>query len=263
MDYPEQASSTERICKYMKMSSRIPTNTGSPPALGASRARVLAILQDAGTPLGVADVASRMGLHPNTARFHLDGLVDSGLVDRMTESRDEPGRPRALYSARPGSTQAGQRSYRLLAEILTSYLASQTPKPGKAALEAGFTWGRYLAERPPPYQRTDTASATEQLVHMLDEIGFDPEAQGSGRKREILLHHCPFREAALEHQEVVCSVHLGLMQGLLAELDSPLVAESLEPFVEPSLCVAHLGTHTVKDGERTTTRGNGRRAAAS
>jgi hypothetical protein len=30
------------------------------------------------------------------------------------------------------------------------------------------------------------------------------------------------------------------MQGLLAELDAPLEAERLDPFVEPSLCVAHL-----------------------
>lgn len=248
------------------MSSRLTSVGSNPPTLGASRSRVLAILQDAGVPLGVADVASRMGLHPNTARFHLDGLVESGLVDRTTETRDEPGRPRALYAARPGSTQAGQRSYRLLAEILTSYLASNTPKPSKAALEAGFTWGRYLADRPPPYRRTDVTAATEQLVRMLDEIGFDPELHGSGRKRDVLLHHCPFREAAIEHREVVCSVHLGLMQGMLAELDSPLVAESLDPFVEPSLCVAHItsnGTSSGKGGGGTTgVRTDSRRAAS-
>lgn len=229
---------------------------------------MLSILQDAGVPLGVADVAARMGLHPNTARFHLDGLVENGLVDRTTESRDEPGRPRALYAARPGSTQAGQRSYRLLAEILTSYLASNSPKPSKAALEAGFTWGRYLADRPPPYRRTDVTAATEQLVRMLDEIGFDSEVLGDGRKRDVLLHHCPFREAAIEHREVVCSVHLGLMQGMLAELDSPLVAESLDPFVEPSLCVAHIatsnGTSNGDGGGGTTgVRTDSRRRAAS
>jgi hypothetical protein len=30
------------------------------------------------------------------------------------------------------------------------------------------------------------------------------------------------------------------MQGLLAELDAPVHAERLDPFVEPSLCIAHL-----------------------
>jgi predicted ArsR family transcriptional regulator len=80
---------------------------------------------------------------------------------------------------------------------------------------------------------------------MLDDVGFMPQAKTSGRKRQILLHHCPFREAAIEHQEVVCAVHLGLMQGMLTELDAPLVAERLDPFVEPSLCIAHL---TTKEG---------------
>jgi hypothetical protein len=32
------------------------------------------------------------------------------------------------------------------------------------------------------------------------------------------------------------------MQGMLAELDAPIVAERLDPFVEPSLCIAHLAT---------------------
>jgi predicted ArsR family transcriptional regulator len=72
-------------------------------------------------------------------------------------------------------------------------------------------------------------------------VGFAPEATTVRRERQVLLHQCPFREAAIEHQEVVCSVHLGLMQGLLSELDAPLTAERLEPFVEPGLCVTHLG----------------------
>lgn len=216
------------------------------PVLGESRSRTLAVLQDAGRPLGVNDVAEQLGLHANTARFHLDGLVDAGLVERTTEEREQPGRPRTLYAALPGSEGAGQRSYRLLAEILTSYLAATSSRPANAAAEAGFTWGRYLAERPPPFRRTDAAAATGQLVKMLDDVGFAPEATTAGRKRQILLHHCPFREAAVEHREVVCSVHLGLMQGLLAELDAPLTAERLEPFVEPSLCIAHLASRSDK-----------------
>jgi predicted ArsR family transcriptional regulator len=39
---------------------------------------------------------------------------------------------------------------------------------------------------------------------------------------------------------VVCSIHLGLMQGMLAELDAPIDTDRLDPFVEPDLCVARL-----------------------
>lgn len=211
------------------------------PVLGKSRSRVLGLLQGAGVPLGVEDVAKQVGLHPNTSRFHLDALAEAGLAERTVEDRTQPGRPRALYAASPDSPRAGQRSYRLLAEILTSYVSAQVRQPAAAGLEAGRVWGRYLAERPPPFRRIDAGAATEQLVRTLDDIGFAPEAVTVGRKRRILLHHCPFRETAEEHRDVVCAVHLGLMQGLLAELDAPVDAERLEPFVEPTLCIAHLG----------------------
>jgi len=215
-------------------------------ALGDSRARVLGVLQDAGAALGVADVAEAVGLHPNTTRFHLDGLVDAGLVQRATEERETPGRPRTLYSARPEAGRAGPRSYRLLAEILTSYLASQSRQPAVAALTAGTEWGRFLARRPAPFRRATVEQATAELVQVLDEVGFAPEAVTVGRKRRVLLHHCPFREAAEQHREVVCAVHLGLMRGLLEESGAPLQADRLDPFVEPSLCVTHLAARAGK-----------------
>jgi predicted ArsR family transcriptional regulator len=56
----------------------------------------------------------------------------------------------------------------------------------------------------------------------------------------IRLRHCPFLEVATAHPEVVCSVHLGVMQGVLAEQRAPVEAGDLQPFVEPSLCLARL-----------------------
>lgn len=212
------------------------------PVLGDSRAEVLAILQAVGEPLAVSDIAVQVGLHPNTARFHLDGLVEQGLARRETEQREVPGRPRALYAATADSPRAGRRSYRLLAEILTSYVATHSKDPGKAAVEAGEAWGRFLTERRAPFHRVDAAEAERQLVDILDDIGFAPEPVISGRERQILLHCCPFRETAKEHRDVVCGVHLGLMRGMLAELDAPVDAKSLDPFVEPNLCVTRLVT---------------------
>lgn len=212
----------------------------NPPALGSSRARVLATLNNARSPLGIAEVAEQVRLHPNTTRFHLDGLVEQGLAARSIEDREVPGRPRALYTATPNSAKTGRRSYRLLAEILTSYFATHTKQPRQAALKAGEAWGRFLTEQQPPFRRTDTSAAVKLLVDALDDIGFAPEAVTTGRRRQILLHHCPFRETAEEHGDVVCSVHLGLMRGMLRQLDAPIDAQQLDQFVEPNLCVAHL-----------------------
>lgn len=217
------------------------------PPIGESRSRVLAVLQDADKPMGVGDVATRVRLHPNTARFHLDALVDAGLAERNIEEADRPGRPRTLYSALPGSARGGRRSYRLLTQILAGYIATHIQQPAQAATEAGQAWGRYLAERPPPFRQIEADTATEQLVSTLDDIGFAPETETAGKDRQILLHHCPFRETAIEHREVVCSIHLGLMQGLLAELDAPVEATRLDPFVEPNLCIAHLAATKEND----------------
>jgi predicted ArsR family transcriptional regulator len=228
------------------VSTRSPIRADAPtvPPLGDSRARVLSVLQDANAPLGVADVAERVGLHTNTARFHLDGLVEAGLAVRSSEARDLPGRPRSLYAASADSAPVGRRSYRLLAEILTSYLATQSKRPADAALAAGTEWGRFLATRPGPFRRVDAAEATGQLVEVLDDIGFAPQPAAPRRGRQqVVLHHCPFREAAEEHRVVVCSVHLGLLRGLLDEIDAPVQAQRLDPFVEPDIkCVTHLVT---------------------
>jgi predicted ArsR family transcriptional regulator len=217
-------------------------------ALGESRSRVLGVLQDSGTQLNVSDVAARLGLHTNTVRLHLEALVAAGLADSQAEKRDLRGRPRTLYTANPNSANAGRRSYRLLAQILASSMAAQTSKPREAAVKAGHEWGRYLGEGPPPFKRVDADEATGRLVGALDDIGFSPEAVTRGRQRRVLLHRCPFREVAKDYPEVACSIHLGLMNGLLAELDAPLEVDRLDTFVEPALCVASLSRSTIRVG---------------
>ncbi len=209
-------------------------------SLGESRTRVLGLLRAAGSPLGVQEIAHRTGLHTNTARFHLDGLVEAGLAERTPEARARPGRPRTVYRALDAGGTIGRRSYHLLAEILSNLIADTTAEPGGAATEAGRIWGRYLTQRPAPFQHLDADQAIERLTGTLQEIGFAPEATGDDMRRRILLRNCPFREVALHHPGVVCPLHLGLMQGALAEMRAPIIAHRLEPFVERDLCRADL-----------------------
>ena len=209
--------------------------------LGRSRADVLDMLRAADGPLGVREVAQRMGLHPNTARFHLEALADAGLAVRETQDRDTPGRPRIGYRA-VADGPAGRRRYRLLAEMLSSLIAATMPEPGRASEEAGREWGAYLTEQPPPYQKLTAEEAVGKLTAIMEELGFSPQAEagdGDGQYR-LCLRQCPFREVAEHHQSVICALHLGLMRGALARMRAPVTASRLDPFVEPSLCVAHL-----------------------
>ncbi len=215
------------------------TLTDPPPEFpsGARRTDVLALLRQADRPLSVAEVANAMDVHVNTARFHLDGLVDEGLAERTSEPRDTRGRPRILYTSEGAAP--GPRSYELLAEMLTG-LVSTLEEAGSATVELGKMWGRHLIERPAPSERLESREAVVRLESLLEKVGFQPEAGPSGEDVEIRLHHCPFREVAEKHTDIVCAIHLGLMQGALDQLGAPIAATSLKPFVTPQMCVAHL-----------------------
>jgi len=215
----------------------------APVPPGTRRAEVLGLLRESERPLSAAEVAEASGLHLNTARFHLDALVEDGLADRTAEPRDVPGRPRILYSAQ--GPRPGPRSYALLAEMLTG-LVSSLKDSELAAMEAGRAWGEHLVERAAPSEQIGATEAVDRLKRLLDAIGFQPET-GPGKTKkdtEVRLHHCPFREVAQRHSDVVCTIHLGLMQGALGALHAPVEATALEPFVRPNLCIARLRTTT-------------------
>ena len=199
-----------------------------------SRARILETLTQADEPLDAGQLAERVGLHANTVRWHLGVLADAGLVTSHAEARTRPGRPRIVFSAE--EEPEGREDYRLLAAILAGSLAG-TPEGVAAAERAGKAWGRFLVERPAPFTRVDADDAADRVVALLDEHGFEPERENG----DILMHRCPFRDLAEEHGDVVCSVHLGLLRGALAEIGAPVTATRLEPFVAPSLCRARLG----------------------
>lgn len=214
-------------------------------ALGdASRFRILEELRSRG-PLDSRDLGGLLGLHPNTIRSHVEQLTEAGLVRSVSAPANGRGRPRVLYEAVGDAMAPHDSGYRLLAQILASYLAT-TERPRAIAESAGRAWGSYLAERPRPFAGTSAAEATRKVVGLFSELGFMPEAVDSAGERKILLHRCPFRQVAESNQEVACAVHLGMLKGALSEMGAPLEATRLEPFVEPTLCVAHLRERTAK-----------------
>lgn len=215
--------------------------TDAPPGapLGSRRAEVLDRLRAAPRPLGVLDLAGALGLHANTARFHLDGLVDDGLASREVEVRATPGRRRVVYAAQGAAP--GPKSYALLAEMLAGLVVTMGGGGGQA-VAAGRAWGRRLVESDPPSPRRSEDESVDRLQRLLEAVGFEPETvrDASGDVAVVNLRHCPFRDVAARRTDVVCALHRGLMEGALDEACSPWRAASLVPFVEPALCVARL-----------------------
>ena len=209
-----------------------------------SRVAVLETLRRARRPLSIPEIATEVGLHPNTVRAHLALLVEHGYATGSTEDRDRPGRPRLLYAATQPPDEDDRRNYRLLAEILVGYLtggdAARSPGGKAAAIAAGRAYGGRVTGAGDGGSRLDAATATDRIVALLRDMGFAPRLATDGT--HIELHRCPFRELAEANSEVVCGVHLGLMQGALAELGAPITATTLRPFVRPGVCVATLRT---------------------
>jgi predicted ArsR family transcriptional regulator len=200
------------------------------------RVQILGELRGAADGLDVQELARRVGLHANTVRWHLGVLADAGLVSSRPVGRTGPGRPRVVYTLEaepPG--EGAVEDHRLLSTILTG-MASQLPDGPARAEEAGRAWGRHLVNRPSPLVRLSDEEATAEVVALLGQQGFRPEA-GDG---EIRMRRCPFHELAEAHPGIVCAVHLGLISGALAELGSGLRVERLDAFVEPNLCIARL-----------------------
>src|SRR5262249_57054960 len=76
---------------------------------GARRRQVLEVIYRSPAPLGASEIAGQVGVHPNTARFHLAALMAEGGIERMVEEPCGPGRPRVVYRARPGMARGGAR----------------------------------------------------------------------------------------------------------------------------------------------------------
>jgi predicted ArsR family transcriptional regulator len=210
-------------------------------ALGdPSRVRVVEALRGSKEPLDAVELAGRVGLHPNTVRSHLRVLAEAGLVSVRAERRLRPGRPRLVYEALPETAAAVELDgYRLLAEILASYLAVSGQDSTDQAEEAGRSWGRYLVDRRLP-EAVSGEDDIDSILRLLEEVGFEPRLEPAEHGHTVLMQHCPFGEVAGTYGRVVCSVHLGLMQGALVELGARLAADDLKPFVKPGVCAAHL-----------------------
>jgi len=186
--------------------------------------------------MSILAIAEQLGVHPNTVRFHLDGLVADGQVEQVEHGRKGPGRPPLMFQAVRQMDRGGTRRYWLLAEILTMVLAADRD-PRARAMAAGRAWGRNLESAP---ATTSADEAIDRLVGVLDELGFAPERRTSDGEQMVGLRHCPFLELAETRASVVCPIHLGLMQGALETWAAPVSVDRLDAFVEPDLCLAHI-----------------------
>lgn len=162
-------------------------------------------------PISRDEAAAALGLARSTAAFHLDRLVDEGLLVvefKRLSGRTGPGagRPSKLYSraAEEISVSIPARRYELAGELLASAIdeADRTGIPVREALTT-------VAEQ----TGHDLGAHAESLHGALHACGYEPYDDGAGG---MLLANCPFHRLSTSHADVICHANLDLLRGMAA-----------------------------------------------
>lgn len=163
--------------------------------------------------------AQGLGIAAHTAKFHLDRLVDEGLLEvefqRLT-GRTGPGsgRPAKLY--RPTDLEfevsIPERRYDFLSHILATAVAEAVESAedvgavvSRVARGEGERWGAAAA---PPEELAEL----ERLAAALASGGYHPWVED----RTMWLDNCPFHRVAQEQTELVCGLNLDFVSGVAA-----------------------------------------------
>lgn len=176
-----------------------------------------------GREVSRGEAAEAAGIQRTLAAFHLDRLVEAGLLEagsRRLTGRTGPGsgRPAKVYRRASAEHQVSvpPRDYRTLALLLADAVEALGAE-GEAEAVARRAGERLGAAEPPD----------ADLTAVLADRGYEPYP---GEDGEIRLRNCPFHVAAERHPVLVCSVNLALCQGLLKGLGrDDSVAAAMDP----------------------------------
>jgi predicted ArsR family transcriptional regulator len=198
-------------------------------------------------PVSRDQAAAGVAVARHTAKFHLDRLVEEGLLEtdfRRLSGRTGPGagRPAKLYkrSAREVSVSIPERHYdlagQLMAQAIDEAVRCGTPvleDLRRAAVDHGSDLGRCaLAEA--GGEQADDDAVVSAACRVLAAHGFEPRTGDS----MITLANCPFHALAREHTDLVCGMNLALVTALIESLRPNLLEASLDP--APGRCCVVL-----------------------
>jgi predicted ArsR family transcriptional regulator len=205
-----------------------------------TRFRLYRYLRLIDRPVSVREMSRRLSLHPNTLRPHLRRLEEAGLVSHQVRKTPGVGRPQTQYRAVEPLGDEG-RDFRLLAEMLSGLL--RTRRDVERATALAREWGEYLVAQggPKPGVRLPARQNLARLQEAMSTAGFEPRFRRARGSVEVNLRDCPFRELVDDHRELVCSLHRGLIEGMLGGLKPPLGLREFRPFAERGVCRLKAG----------------------
>jgi predicted ArsR family transcriptional regulator len=199
-----------------------------------------------GVPVSRDDAAQAAGISRPLAAYHLDKLVDDGLLAARYQHRGSrrgpgAGRPAKHYvrADRQVELSLPARDYAALAELLARAVEADPSGAAKAGLQrAAAALGAALGAEAAGHAEAggDPDRALAAVGRALDARGYEPYEEPDGT---IRLRNCPFDRIAARHRELVCGANHAMLQALTDRLggDAPLRAV-LDP--QPGRCCVAL-----------------------
>jgi predicted ArsR family transcriptional regulator len=195
-----------------------------------------------GEPVSRDDAARAAGISRPLAAYHLDKLIDDGLLEARYQRRGGrqgpgAGRPAKHYvrAVRQLELSLPARDYATLAELLAGAVEADRSGAAKAALNcAAGNLGAELGAQAASHTTTD--GDPDQVLAVARETlaarGYEPYEDADGT---IRLRNCPFDRIATHHRDLVCGANHTMLQALTDHLDGdPPVRAVLDP--QPGRC---------------------------
>jgi predicted ArsR family transcriptional regulator len=192
-------------------------------------------------PVTREEAAEAVSISRNLTAFHLDKLVDAGLLSTRYEAPPDrqrgPGRTPKVYepSGAGVSLTLPPRQYELVGQILADAVVAGPRDAARTAHRVATDAGRQLGAA----QIRDARTADGELAAaaaLLTSLGFEPRT-GEGR---ILLDNCPFHALAVRQRDLICGLNHAFVAGLLEGLGGAHLRAALQP--RPDGCCVQIAT---------------------
>jgi predicted ArsR family transcriptional regulator len=224
-------------------------------------------------PVSREEAAGSQSISRGLAAFHLDKLVDVGLLKARTDQprhrRGRGRRPKVYEPAGDGLVVTfPQREYELVGEILADTAAEGSPEHRAAimreARRRGMAFGAAsaAASSGSGHPASDSGSgslgsglgssgsgsgssgsgAVHDAIGALQSLGFEPERVNS----TVVLRNCPFHALAMRQTELVCAINLAFVGGMLTGIGADDTRAVLMP-KPPACCVQLQETDPVNE----------------
>jgi predicted ArsR family transcriptional regulator len=191
-------------------------------AFGERQQALMRLLMKRKEGLTIDGLADELRITRTAVRQHLTALERTSLVERG-ESLPTGGRPVQVYRLTQKGVDAFPKQYSWFSEAILRAIRTEKGSGGlkKFMEKLGLTVSEGLAER---LDGKDAEARVAETVKIMNELGYDAEASGSGGKGPppIEARNCVYHALAARYPEV-CQFDLALLGRLT---DSKVIHET-------------------------------------